>query len=92
MEEKKITKKMSLSDRFYDLLIKHSIAVLVVVTLLLMYVAIYFAYLAYVCHASLQDGWLMYLMIIVCVVVSAVCLKEIFYELKRRRMVDEEDD
>ena len=83
---------VSLSDRFYDILVGRPIAVLVVVTLLLMYVAIYFAYLAYVCHASLQDGWFMYSIIGICVIASAVCLKELLYELKGRRMVDKEDE
>ena len=83
---------VSLSDRFYDLLIEHPIAVLAVMMSLLLYIAGYFALVAYVCHVGLQDGWFMYSIIGICVIASAVCLKELLYELKGRRMVDKEDE
>ena len=83
---------VSLSDRFYDLLVGHPIAVLVVVILSLIYIATYFASLAYVCRVGLQDGWFMYSIIGICVIASAVFLKELLYELKGRRMVDKEDE
>lgn len=82
---------VSLSDWLDDLMIEHSIVVLVVMLSLLMSVAGYFAYVAYACRVGLQDGWFIFLLICACAIAAAVCLKELLYEFKERRMVDEDD-